>query len=329
MGLLPDVRDLIKTGSEMREARERTIRVAVFIDAEAPDAAVEALKEAMRPKLATARMHVEAAAPGDVLVVGDTADAVIALTGPGDTLEPSLFAARDRYVPAVALALGEDREDVARRLQHPVLDVVTDDDAEQLMHKLGAWIAERVGEKRLAFAANFSVVRRAVAVEAVKSTAFQNAVIGGVMIVPGADMPLMTANQGKMLLQIAAAYGQPLGAERVKELAAVVGGGFAMRAVARQALSFVPGFGWAIKAGIGYTGTLAMGYAAVEYFEGGGSMQGLGERVRDARDRAIESARGRLGRSEPPIDAHAVVVEPAESAVPVALPPVGPGTGEQ
>ena len=58
-----------------------------------------------------------------------------------------------------------------------------------------------------------------VANEFVKATAWQNALIGGVAIIPGADMPLMTANQAKMLLQIAAAYGQQLDTERVKELA--------------------------------------------------------------------------------------------------------------
>ena len=39
-----------------------------------------------------------------------------------------------------------------------------------------------------------------------------------VVFIPGADMPIMTLNQAKMLLQIAAAYGQPLSAERIKEL---------------------------------------------------------------------------------------------------------------
>ena len=143
-------------------------------------------------------------------------------------------------------------------------------------------------------------MRRAVAEEAVKATAFQNAVIGGVTVIPGADMPLMTANQAKMVLQIAAAYGQPLGAERIKELAAVVGGGFALRAIARQALAFVPGFGWAIKAGIGYTGTMAMGYAAIEYFEAGGDMRRVG---RQGEERARPGDRGRpsrVRRGEPP-----------------------------
>jgi uncharacterized protein (DUF697 family) len=138
--------------------------------------------------------------------------------------------------------------------------------------RLGPWIVERCGDAKLALAHNFPILRRAIADNAVKTTAMQNALIGAVAFFPGADMPLMTANQAKMLLQIAAAYGEPLGPERVRELAAVLGGAFVLRTVARQAVSLVPGFGWAVKAAIGYTGTLAMGKAASEYFEDGGDL---------------------------------------------------------
>ncbi len=197
-----------------------------------------------------------------------------------------------------------------------MLDTVADDDAEELIKKLGRWLADRVSGKRLALAANFAFVRRAVAEEAIKNTAFQNAVVGGVMILPGADMPVMTANQGKMVLQIAAAYGEPLGPERIKELAAVVGGAFVFRAVARQALAFVPGLGWAIKAGMGYSATLGMGYAALEYFEEGGDVRGLATKLRETKERMLEKVRARGGAEEPPIPAHGWVVEdePAEPA---------------
>jgi len=117
-----------------------------------------------------------------------------------------------------------------------------------------------------------------------------------------------------MVLQIAAAYGVPLGAERIKELIAVVGGAFTMRAIARQFLGVVPGAGWAIKGAIGYSGTIAMGYAAIEYFEGGADLSGLGAKLREARDKAVDTAvktRGRLTGTpvdDEPIPAHAYVV---------------------
>jgi len=328
MALPLDIRELVTSGSKLRTEREKPVRIAVFIDVDAPDTAVEALKEALRPQMSTARLHVEPVVPGDVLVVDDATDAVVALVGPSSSLAPTLARARDRFVPTALLALGGDRSAVSHRLGHPFLDTITGDEPGEIVEALGSWLGDRVSGKRLALAANFPFVRRAVAEESVKSTAFQNAVIGGVMVIPGADMPLMTANQSKMILQIAAAYGQPLGAERIKELAAVVGGAFVLRTVARQALAFIPGFGWAIKAGIGYSGTMAMGYAALEYFEQGGDVKGLAEKVRQARDKAMEAAAARRSgkRHEPPIPAHAWVQEsPPEQMPEAALPPADAG----
>lgn len=323
MGFPLDLRDLMSSSQKLRTEREKHLRIAVLIDAAAPEAAVDALRVALMPQTGNARLQVEAVVPGDVLDVESSADVVVALTGPGDTLAPSLLRAREHFIPTVLVALEDDREQLARRLGHPLLDSIARTETDDMTLELGKWLGERAQGKRLALAANFAFVRRAVAEEAVKSTSVQNAVIGGVAFIPGADMPLMTANQAKMVMQIAAAYGEPLGAERIKELATVIGGAFVLRTVARQFVGLIPGFGWAIKAGIGYSGTLAMGYAAIEYFEGGGDVRGLAEKVREARDKAMSTAR--RGRREA-IPAHATVVserdeDPYESAAgsPVAL----------
>lgn len=328
MALPLDIRDLMSSGARLRDDREKQVRIAVYVDAEAPQAAVDALKEALHPQMSTARLHVEAVVPGDILIVDDAADAVVALAGGSDTLVASLQRARERFIPTALLVLGEERDLASRRLGHPLLDTMAEEAPEELVAALGAWLADRLGTKRLALAANFPFVRRAVAMEAVKATAFQNGVIGGVAIIPGADMPLMTANQAKMVLQIAAAYGEPLGAERVRELAAVIGSAFALRTVARQAAALIPGFGWALKAAIGYSGTLAMGHAAIDYFEHGGDLSDLGTRLKDARDRAVEGARRRTSRRKAiPADAW-VVEEAASPAAAPALPSAGgPGEG--
>ncbi len=161
---------------------------------------------------------------------------------------------------------------------------------EQLRTKMGDWITAAFREKRLAFAQAFEFVRRPLSMEAVRATSFQNAGVGFVVFIPGADLPIMTLNQAKMVLQIAAAYGQPITTERAKELAAVVGGGFACRAVARQIAGVLPGLGWAVKGAVGYAGTFAMGRAAIEYFEGGGNMAGLGAVIDSARQTASRVA---------------------------------------
>lgn len=321
-----DIRDLLTSGAKLDAERDRPLRLAVFVDAQAPDTAVQAIKEALRPQSVNARIHVEPAVPGDVLVADQAADAVIALAGPGATLAESVRRSCDMHIPTVVVGIGESREALATRLDHPLNDTVCASSAEGMLDDLGLWLVERLKGKRLSLASNFSFIRRAVAEEAVKSTSLQNALIGGVAIIPGADMPLMTANQAKMVLQIAAAYGQPLGSDRIKELAGVIGGAFVLRTVARQIVTVIPGFGWALKAGIGYSGTLAMGYAAIEYFEQGGDVRGLAEKVRGARDSAVERARSR-GRRREIIPAEAYVVEDAEEPVtePAALPSVEVG----
>lgn len=167
---------------------------------------------------------------------------------------------------------------------------IDDAAAAALDRRMGEWVVAACREKRLALALSFPFVRKPLSLEAVSATSLQNAGIGLVLFIPGADMPLMTLNQAKMLLQIAAAYGEPMNAARVKELAAIVAGGFACRSVARQVAGAVPAIGWAVKAGVGYAGTKAMGLAAVEYFERGGNIAGLAGVVSSATAKATQIA---------------------------------------
>jgi hypothetical protein len=71
-----------------------------------------------------------------------------------------------------------------------------------------------------------------------------------------------------------------------------------------------------------------MGHAALEYFESGGDVRGLAEKVRDARDRALAAARRTTTRKpEPPLPAHAWVAEEITLAGPTtSLPSTGRAT---
>ncbi|MBQ9691118.1 MAG: hypothetical protein IJV62_03320 [Eggerthellaceae bacterium] len=170
--------------------------------------------------------------------------------------------------------------------------VTLDENVSDYLHnRMGEWVVAVFKEKRLAFAQAFPFVRRPLANDAITATSLENAGVGVVAFIPGADMPIMTANQMKMVLQIAAAYGQDLNIERVKELLAILAGGFALRGAARQALSVVPVLGWAIKGAIGYTGTYAMGKAAIEYFEGGANLVGVSNVVTKGVNSALGLAR--------------------------------------
>lgn len=289
MPLPVDVKDLLRSGTRLMEERERPVRVAVFVEVDADDALISAVQAALRPRTAAASLQVELAEPGAQVVLTPATDVVVALAGAGGlALRQALDAPRRAQVPVVTVALGDEgvADALADALVQPTADLLVAPEAPEAVERLGAWLADALGSKRLALAHNFTFMRRAVATDAVKTTAWQNGLIGAVALIPGADMPIMTANQAKMLLQIAAAYGEPLGVDRIKELAAVVGGGFLLRALARQALTVVPVLGWAIKGGIGYTGTVAMGRAAIGYFEDGADLTQVTARLKEIRDRA-------------------------------------------
>lgn len=141
------------------------------------------------------------------------------------------------------------------------------------------------GDHAVPLGRHFPVLRSLAARKVINKTARQNGIVGAAFIIPGTDMPVMTVNQIKMVLSVAAIYGEEITTERAFELLGVVGTGFGLRAAARQVLDLVPGPGWVLKGAIGYTGTKAMGEAALRYFEVGapatpGRLSGLARRLR-------------------------------------------------
>lgn len=221
----------------------------------------------------------------------------IAIIVAGNSVESVALAASLKSIEVPTLVVTEQRTELMQRAEDMGYSLdsenviapneehgFSEEGKEELARAIGKWIVRVSPDKRLAFSIAYPFVRRPLSEEAVFATAAQNAGVGLVVFVPGADMPIMTINQAKMVLQIAAAYGQPLGADRIKELAATLGSAFVFRAVARQAVGLVPALGWAIKATVGYAGTVAIGNTAIDYFENGGNMAGLASVVGKARD---------------------------------------------
>jgi uncharacterized protein (DUF697 family) len=138
-------------------------------------------------------------------------------------------------------------------------------------------------EVEIPLARRFPVFRKAVANRIVTATAAENAVVGTLFFLPAADLPVMTANQVKMILKIAVAYGQEVGLERLKELMVVFGSAIVFRAAARNLASFVPVLGWAVKGGIAYGGTVALGKTAIKYFENDATVSLPGIRAIEAK----------------------------------------------
>jgi uncharacterized protein (DUF697 family) len=137
--------------------------------------------------------------------------------------------------------------------------------------RIAELVASIADETGYGLAARLPVLREAVVEAIVRHFARQNGVLGAAIFIPGADFPVLTLNQLRMVFRIAAAHGERIDRERIPELLAVVGAGLGFRTVARETLGFVPGLGWAIKGGIAYVGTKALGKAAATYFEQGGA----------------------------------------------------------
>lgn len=133
--------------------------------------------------------------------------------------------------------------------------------------RLAGAVADAAGDRGMALAAAAAWLRPAVVARLIRRAAAENALIGALVFIPGADMPVMTLNQVRMVLRIAASYGRGVEPARAPEVLAVVGAGLGLRALAHQGLKFVPAAGWALKGAVGYAGTVALGRAAAAYYQ--------------------------------------------------------------
>lgn len=262
------IREVLDSGKDLIKTRDEVIRVAIFIDPSTPGDLISSIKDAFTPQLPTGRIHVEMMSSQAAPSINTGTDVAIVLTGGSDEMVSSC--ARALAMAGIPVAIVAESS-----LDAPEIDadgatasiaLVAASNKDALLDKLARWIIDTT-DKDLAFAANYPFVRRPKAEKIISSCAGQNAAVGAIPILPGADMPIMTANQAKMALEIAAIYGQDVSPERVPELLGVVGGGFVLRTAAREAVGLVPGVGWALKGGIGYAGTVAMGNALIARFE--------------------------------------------------------------
>ena len=199
--------------------------------------------------------------------------------------EPSAVREGGSFDGAAALIwVGAADEDVLRQASHDDVPIVAVTDAEHLPYVLdtnlvrippGAGfpvaeiaeaLARQLGAAAPTLAGRLPVLREAVVDELIRSAARKNGAIAAAVFVPGVDMPVLTLNQLRLVAGIARAYGQELDRARAAELLGVVGVGFGLRAVAREALDLIPVAGWAIKGAVAYSGTRALGEAAKQYF---------------------------------------------------------------
>jgi uncharacterized protein (DUF697 family) len=221
-------------------------------------------------------------------------EATLAVTGPSPRaaeIAARLGAQRGVKGAEVILAASGDALTLSgKAVEEPGEIPLSSTDERALLEELVPRVVRALEENYLVpLAKGYPPFRRAVCEELIRKNARQNAVIGALPI-PGADMPVMTANQARMVLNIAAAHGEELSLDRARELLGVLAAGFGLRALARQVVKLIPVGGWAAAAAIGYAGTVAMGRATMLYFERG-KQRLEEEEIAEIRQRAIEEAR--------------------------------------
>ncbi len=191
----------------------------------------------------------------------------IALTVCAHELEKSLIVVVDGVVE-------EKREDFLKKAEK-FLEVLSSDVvfislADGIsFNNLASKVLRELGNKEVLLGRTLPGLKEAAVDRLIRRTALANGLIGVITILPGSDMPILTANQIRMIIEIAAIYGVELNFERVREILTVISAGYVLRAVSRQLFSFLPLIGWVIKGGVACSGTILLGETAKKYFESG------------------------------------------------------------
>lgn len=226
-------------------------------------AGAPALAAALRRELA------EGAAPGSVREGFDPSAAALVYVlaaAPVAEDEQALRAAARAGLPVVVVLAGPRLD--PRVPGVPATAVVAVDSASGFpLEEIADALARQLGERGTGLSARAPALRAAVCRHLIAHFALRNGILGAAVFLRGADFPVMTLNQIRLVLRIGAAHGVEIDAQRAPEALGVVGAGAALRKASRRAVRAVPAGGWAIRGGIAYAGTRAIGEAAVRYFD--------------------------------------------------------------
>lgn len=130
-----------------------------------------------------------------------------------------------------------------------------------------ARILDTLGDDIVAAGARNPLLRDIAARHLIARASRRSAAVGAVGFLPGAELPVLLAQQVRLVSQLAALHGRPLGRDRALELAGVVAAGYGWRGLARTAIRQVPGARLALRGGVAYAATRSTGEAALRWFE--------------------------------------------------------------
>lgn len=85
--------------------------------------------------------------------------------------------------------------------------------------------------------------------------------------IPGLGIPLLISVHVRMMLRLAAVYGETFSAARARELLSATAGGVLVRYGAQEAVKLIPGAGWVVSSIAAGAGTWGLGQASIAFFE--------------------------------------------------------------
>ncbi len=165
----------------------------------------------------------------------------------------------------------KDRElyDAIKKMKKPPISART---GQNIAEELIPAIIEASPEAALVIGRELPAYRRDAAQRIIRNATLVSLAAGREPI-PLVDIPILLGTQIRLVLRLAALYGEPLSTteamKHARELITTIIGGLGLRYLAEQAAKAVP-FGGDFVAGvIAGAGTWAIGQVALEYYEGG------------------------------------------------------------
>lgn|GEM_PF-2080918 len=254
-----------------KDAASGEVRLSVMVASDASPQTARAVREALRPQTANGKLYVAGFGPERGLPPTNTlSDAAVVVSGSSADLAASLYAAHAAAGIACCVVVWQDGgpEGVSRLVDTGVpVEALLPGDAQRVGDFLGSWLVRTLPDLAAVLGAGFVCCRRAQALAVAGEAARNNALVGALPVLDGADMPAMMATEVAMVFKLAETYGLELDKARAAEAACVALSSFGLRGVARAAVRSLPFPAFLVKTAVAAAGTYALGRVLMAYYD--------------------------------------------------------------
>jgi len=161
--------------------------------------------------------------------------------------------------------------EIAVALDAPGVIPISAKTGENVAEELIPVIIDASPEAALAIGRELPQYRREAAQRIIRNSTLLS-LAAGLEPIPFIDIPILLGTQVRLVLRLAALYGEPMDSEDTKkharELIATLAGGLGLRYLAQQAAKAVPFGGDFVAGAIAGAATWSIGQVALEYYEG-------------------------------------------------------------